>query len=190
MWDAAREAKQNGKDRAAEREIVQGHPLDLFPTPAALAADMVQRANLSEGLTILEPSAGTGNIAAAIQQAGYAPQCVELNYSAAELLKRRGYNVICGDFLEHAASYDRVVMNPPFSAGADAEHVKHAYNLLNPGGRIVAIMSPHAFFAQDNRSREFREWIETTSHLREDLPAGTFRASGTMVNACLVIIDK
>ena len=44
------------------------------------------------------------------------------------------------------SGYDRIIMNPPFSNRQDAEHVRHAYELLRPNGRIVAIMGEGVFF--------------------------------------------
>ena len=78
-------------------------------------------------------------------------------------------------------------MNPPFSA--DVDHVLHAFAHLKDGGRIVAIMSEHSFFANDKKSIEFREFLEQRG-TSEKLPSDTFKASGTMVNTRLVIIDN
>lgn len=189
LQDEQRGLKEQAETRAEEYQITQGHPLDLFPTPPDLAAHMVELAN-PHGV-ILEPSAGAGRILDAIKAAGYAPIFCELNYNAAELLRRRGYIGVCGDFLEytHTPPVDTVIMNPPFSNGADVDHVLHAFEILRESGRIVAIMSEHAFFASDKKSSDFREWIDSRGY-SEPLDAGTFRASGTMVSARLVIIDK
>ena len=176
-----------GELRTQEREIIQGHPLDLFITPRDLAARMVSLSDIWDGLTVLEPSAGTGRISEAIREAGHNPVCVELNWNAAKLLEQRGFNVTCTDFLEYTGNFDRVIMNPPFSKNQDVKHVRHAYDLLNEGGRLVAIMSAHSFFAQDRESKEFQDWLPGYG---EELPAGSFKASGTMVNAYLVVIDK
>ena len=50
--------------------------------------------------------------------------------------------IINGDFLEHATevgSFDRILMNPPFSKAQDIGHITRAADMLNPGGRLVAI---------------------------------------------------
>ncbi|MEN9926674.1 MAG: hypothetical protein RL268_2800, partial [Pseudomonadota bacterium] len=59
------------------------------------------------------------------------------------------------------SGYDRIIMNPPFSNRRDAEHVRHAFDLLKPGGRIVAIMGDGVFFGQDRKAQEFRDWLES-----------------------------
>jgi predicted RNA methylase len=177
---------------AQEREVTAGHPLDLFPTPAALAARMVALADIRTGQAVLEPSAGTGRIAQAIKAAGVEPVCIELNYSAAQLLQARGYACEHTDFmtLEPGHLYDRVVMNPPFSNGQDITHVCHAFYMLKPGGRLVAIMSEGTFYRSDKKAVNFRAWLDEHNGTSEQLLEGTFKASGTQVNARLVVIDK
>jgi tRNA G10 N-methylase Trm11 len=179
---------------AQEREVTAGHPLDLFPTPAALAARMIEMADIRPGQAVLEPSAGTGRIAQAIKAAGVEPMCIELNYSAAELLKSRGYFCEHTDFLTWqppaADRFNAVVMNPPFSNGQNITHVLHAYDLLAPGGRLVAIMSEGTFYRSDKKAVAFRDWLDNLGGTSEKLPEGTFKASGTQVSARLVVIDK
>jgi hypothetical protein len=92
------------------------------------------------------------------------------------------------------SGYDRILMNPPFSDGRDIEHVRHAYSLLKPGGRIVAIMGESAFTNQNKRATEFREWLESVGGTEEKLPEGTFMDPNlpvnTGANARMVVIDK
>ena len=87
--------------------------------------------------------------------------------------------------------FDRIVMNPPFSKGADIAHVRHAFDhYLKPGGRLVAIMSEGPFFRQDRAATDFRNWLHQQGGDAEPLPAGSFRDSGTGVNARIVVVDK
>ena len=60
-------------------------------------------------------------------------------------------------------------MNPPFSNRRDIEHVRHAYELLKPGGRIVAIMGEGSFFGSDKKATEFREWLDSLNGTSEKL---------------------
>ena len=64
------------------------------------------------------------------------------------------------------SGYDRIVMNPPFSDRRDVEHVQHAYELLKPGGRLVAIMGEGSFFGSDKKAVAFREWLESVGGTR------------------------
>lgn len=93
-----------------------------------------------------------------------------------------------------SSGYDRIIMNPPFSDRRDAEHVRHAFDLLKPGGRLVAIMGEGVFFGQDKKAQEFREWLDSVDGTSEKLEEGTFNDPSlpvnTSVNARMVVIDK
>ncbi|MFE4571318.1 methyltransferase [Paenibacillus chitinolyticus] len=168
-----------------------------YPTPKTIVEQMLSYADIKDGETVLEPSAGNGNILDSItahcQQNGIDVDLegIEWNSSLHEILELKQYNIIGYDFLEHVRYnyYDKVVMNPPFERNKDIAHVKHAYKCLKNGGRIVAIMSPHFTFANDFQSVEFRQWLNERGYY-EMLPGGSFKESGTSVNTVLVIIDK
>lgn len=178
-----------------ERELKFCKIPGYFPTPKSIVDQMIKLAELQEGETILEPSAGNGNIADSITALGYKVDVIELNYSLQELLKLKGYNLITDDFLSYSNynRYNKILMNPPFSLPnnrtADITHVKHAYKMLKNNGRIVAIMSPHFTFASDKESIDFREWLSDKGYY-EKLPEGSFKNSGTNVNSVIVVINK
>ena len=161
----------------------------LFPTPADLAARMVEEADIEPGHRILEPSAGTGNLLAAIghTRTDCTAVAVELNAHLAEKLSARfmvNVDVRRADFLAcngDLGTFDRILMNPPFENGADIKHILHARHMLNPGGRLVAICA--------NGPRQQEALKPIASHW-EALPAGTFKEAGTMVNAALLIIEQ
>lgn len=92
------------------------------------------------------------------------------------------------------SGYDRIVMNPPFSDGRDIQHVQHAYSLLRPGGRIVALMGESAFTNQNKRATEFRAWLEEVGGTEEKLGEGSFMDPSlpvnTGANARMVVIEK
>ncbi len=178
------------ESRREEMDLLSRDIPGLFPTPPALAARLVAEALLHPGLMVLEPSAGTGNLAVAIREGGCNPVCVEINYTLVERLRKMGYTVHCQDFLTFYGEFDRVVMNPPFEKGQDIDHVRHAHALLKPKGRLVAIMSQGAFSRNDRKAKDFRDWLSIFPHESEALPPETFKASGTLISSCLVIIDK
>ncbi len=92
------------------------------------------------------------------------------------------------------SGYDRIIMNPPFSDRRDMEHVLHAYDLLKPGGRIVAIVGEGVMFGSDKRATEFRDWLDKLGATAEKLEEGTFNDPSlpvtTGVNARMLVIDK
>lgn len=171
--------------------------IDFFPTPSTVAMEMVQKAGVEKGMDVLEPSAGNGNIAEMIRLAGVTPDVIEISDELRKILEAKGFNLIGYDFLAtdfEGRRYDRIVMNPPFSNSQDIKHVTFAYELLKPGGRIVAIMGEGAFFRSDRQATEFQNWLEETGGYNEPLPQNTFKdtnlLSTTGANARLVVIDK
>mgnify|MGYP000843959059 CR=1 FL=1 len=169
--------------------------IDYFPTPKELAERMVEMADIQPGMSVLEPSAGNGNIADAIKNAGVIPDVIELSSTLKEILEAKGYPIVGTDFMEFdSKKYDRIVMNPPFGNSQDAQHIMHAYSLLKPGGRIVAIAGEGIFFRKDKKSVEFQEFMDEKNGVVEKLPEKTFTDkklySTTGANARLLVLDK
>ena len=170
--------------------------LDFFPTGAAATAAAIDAAEIQPGMDVLEPHAGMAHIADAIrEQTGVEPDVGELSNARRELLEAKGYNLVGSDFLEfQGKQYDRIVMNPPFSDGRDIQHVQHAYGLLKPGGRLVAIVGEGAFFQSNKRAEGFREWLDERGATNEKLPDGSFMDPSLPVNtgaaARMVVVDK
>lgn len=168
--------------------------LDFFPTPLETAQTLIDYAEISEGMSVLEPSAGMGHIADQIREAGFEPDVCEISFQRRELLALKGFNIVEFDFLELTETYDRIIMNPPFSDRRDSEHVQHAYSLLKPGGRLVAIVGEGVFFGSDKRAKEFRDWVELVGGSDEALEENTFMDANlpvnTGVNARILVIDK
>lgn len=185
------------KVKQLERAMVgkKNDGFDFFPTPEGVADEMVETAGLEPGMRVLEPSAGMGHIAERIRDAGVEPDVGEIASDRRELLEAKGFNLVARDFMDlKEGGYDRILMNPPFSDGRDIAHVRHAYELLKPGGRVVAIMGEGAFSQSFKRAEEFREWLESVGGTEEKLPEGTFLDPSlpvnTGANARMVVIDK
>lgn len=206
QFDAARQAaldmtKPRSKEELQAREVAEmergliGKKIPgFFPTPAPVIRTMLDYADISEGMSVLEPSAGKGDIADVVRAEGIVPDVIEINAELRSVLGRKGHTVVGEDFLETTGQYDRIVMNPPFEKRQDIEHVRHAYGLLAPGGRLVSIMSAGPFSSSDTKSVAFRDWLDEVGGEVEQLPerafqgAGSFRQTG--VSARVVVIDK
>ena len=188
------EAKKQQSIKIRERELANSKIEGFFPTPKQIVEQMLDEADIKPGEKVLEPSAGKGNIADEIKSKfpNNALDVVEWNTSLSELLSDKCHNVVGNDFLKTDSKYDKIIMNPPFEKMQDIDHVKHAYDLLNPGGRVVAIMSESPFFNSSKKAAEFREWLESTGGTSEKLPENSFKNSerSTGVNTRLVVIDK
>ncbi|MCJ7930340.1 LPD38 domain-containing protein [Aeromonas sp. LsrichE-8G] len=168
--------------------------IDFFPTPESHAADLVALAGIEPGMTVLEPSAGHGMLAEAARAAGAKVDAVELAGDLREILQAKGFGLVGSDFMATtpAQSYDAVVMNPPFSNDMDVDHVRHAYDHLKPGGRLVAIVSATAGDRQNNKNKAFREWFDGLGGSEQAMPEGSFKASlnPTDVRTKIFVIDK
>lgn len=173
----------------------------LFPTPAPLAARMVELADIGPGMRVLEPSAGTGAIINAIVDAEMAPEragpaaqvvAVEVNAAVYRAMNKNFCDsVVCEDFLALAPTslgmgglFDRVVMNPPFTRGEDVKHVLHAHGFLKPDGRLVALCADGP-----GRREAFAPLIEECGGSYRPLPEGSFREQGTNVRVAMVVIN-
>lgn len=162
----------------------------LFVTSPELAARVVEAADIAPHHRVLEPSAGTGNLLRAIPAGERV--AVELSHPLAATLSSRFPDVTVrqADFLDcngDLGTFDRIVMNPPFSNGQDIRHVQHALRMLKPGGRLVAIMAAGVTFRRD--AEDFRELIEQRGGSIEELPEDSFQDSGTNVRTVLVTVD-
>ena len=108
-----------------------------------------------------------------------------------EIDPQRAHNagVRCFDFMQVYAepAYDRVIMNPPFSQGRWYKHVLHAYDILKPGGRLVAIIPNGAI----NQKYHERWEVMMKGFVNEiPLPKGTFEESGTMIETRILVVKK
>jgi protein-L-isoaspartate O-methyltransferase len=164
----------------------------LFPTPAELAARVVEAANIEPGMCVLEPSAGTGNLVRAVlDRVDTEVLAYEINSGLCSQLSRTfpSYKLQarCKDFLEvtdFMGCYPRVIMNPPFANGADIQHIEHAVKFLAPGGRLVAICANGP-----RQQAKLKPMAEQSGGYYEELPAGAFEQAGTGVNTALLVIE-
>lgn len=165
-----------------------------FGTPDVVADLVASKiSSLTDGMTILEPSAGRGALVRAVRRRypNAVVDCYELMPENLEFLsKEPGANVVGYDFAECVRSYDRIVANPPFSNNQDIDHVYRMYDHLNAGGEMAVIVSQHWKFANEKKCEEFRQWLEDVNAEIEDIDAGAFKESGTTVATTLLCIKK
>lgn len=123
---------------------------DFYPTPDALIAKMLEGINLYEIKTILEPSAGDGNIVNyvnnRIKNLKYGGKvdvdCIEIDQNLQHVLRGQEHKVIHDDFLTFQTykKYDLIIANFPFSD--DYKHLLHAIRLQQQsGGKIVCLIN-------------------------------------------------
>lgn len=164
----------------------------LFASGPELAGLVVSAADIRTGQRLLDPSAGTGDLLAAVPVA-VDVQClaIEIHPGIASALRGRlpSVAVSVADFLQCAPEVlglvDRIIMNPPFRNGADIAHIQHARRFLSPGGRLVAICANGP-----RQQAQLRPAIEAAGGTWTPLPADTFKHAGTAVRTAMLVIDS
>ncbi|MDH2329173.1 DUF4942 domain-containing protein [Cereibacter sp. SYSU M97828] len=182
------------------RSSVPSKNLAFYPTPAAVAETAVEMARISEGMRVLEPSAGIGNLVWPILAKGAVVDAVEIHPDRAAALQGRAsdrLNVRCANFLSLTPreDYDRIVLNPPFEGVHYFDHVLHAWAFLKPGGRLVAILPASAEVNETPKHLRFRAWAEKADTNRwgrmfHDLPPESFKEVGVNINTVLLSMTK
>lgn len=144
---------------------------DFYPTPRAIAKKMLAKID-KDAMHILEPSAGKGDLAKAIVDAGtrntwggtqssYRVDVIEAHPDLVEILRtREGLSVVGYDWLTYAgvSYYDAIVMNPPFSEGA--KHLLKAWDFLH-AGEIVCLLNEDTLYNLHTQERKrLRQIIE------------------------------
>jgi len=180
--------------------------LQQFSTPPAEAFLVVMAAALQPGMKVLEPSAGTGNIAALARLAGADVDVNEIDERRRNLLGLQGFSPMAVDaerldnLLPSDKFYDAVVMNPPFSATGGrvrghstrfgARHVEQALLRLEPGGRLVAIVGRGMAL---DRPRFKAWWADIAGRFRVraniGLDGSNYAKFGTSFDHQIIVID-
>ena len=128
----------------------------FYPTPSKLAGKMLSLVDWKNVFSILEPSAGKGDLADAVfafarnyrnsrrisfNENDTYIDCIERDSDLAALLRGKGLHVVHDDFLTFRSfkKYDLCIMNPPFDSGD--EHLLHALSLMERGGQIVCLLN-------------------------------------------------
>lgn len=167
---------------------------DFFPTPTAAAYELISHSGARnvEGSVLLEPSAGMADLAAIMRyEYGDATLWVcEQQWTMVEYLELEGYNVVGHDFMEFDTPVDHIIMNPPFSNGKDAQHIRHAYDILRPGGSIAALASQSISFNTKGHYKDFMTWWASVGGRSEPLERGLFKGKGININPYLLWLEE
>jgi predicted RNA methylase len=186
----------NGDKRNLKKEF------QFFATPNEVAEKLVMLANdrrsFRENDLILEPSAGQGAIVNAIHKIlgfktlvfGY--ELMDVNRMMLTKNVVGKFELLGEDFLSHDDDYkfDVIIANPPFSNNQDIDHIQKMYNCLNDGGIMVSIASNSWTTGERKKQASFRDWLSEKNAEIESLSMGTFKESGTLVGAKIIIIQN
>ena len=209
---------------------------DILPTPSRRDLEKIRAqqfstpwhyaylanwvANLQQNDVVLEPSAGTGNLAWSARRSGIEVHVNEVADRRLRILREQGFQNISNvdaRQLANLLSAEKpgfeptvVVMNPPFSSnvqtGAKSEMiganmVSEALKTLAPGGRLVAITSGGSPAFEDsvgmafNGSQQVQDWWARTHRdysVRANIHVSgeDYKKFGTEFDSRLLVIDK
>lgn len=148
----------------AKVRMMVGQIPGFFPTPLHVVEDMLDYSGIQPGDEVLEPSAGGGAIADVIRKRypDARLSVIERHLTLQDLLRAKGHRLVGEDFLRWPlqmdqamsvpARFDVIAMNPPFERYQDIDHVRHAYDCLAEGGRLVSIVSESPFFHSSKKA--------------------------------------
>lgn len=190
------------------RRSEESQAMQQLSTPLPFAYVAAHAAALTADDVVLEPSAGTGLLAAHAEAFGARLALNELADTRAALLGKlfavdqvtRHDAAQIHDRLDPGVAPSVVIMNPPFSVAAhvtgrvtDAawRHLTSAFARLTPGGRLVAING--ARLSPDNPA-----WRDAFARLQEQgrvvftavITGPVYARHGTTVETRLTVIDK
>ena len=130
-------------------------PKDYYPTPQNIIEKMICGLDFTMIRSILEPSAGKGDIVEALkkkeenhnkyygrQNYQFDIDCIEINQNLQHILKGKSFRVVYNDFLTYETwkEYDLIILNPPFSNGC--KHLLKALEMQKRnGGAVVCLLN-------------------------------------------------
>ena len=136
--------------------------VDFYPTPESVINTMMLGEDIL-GKTILEPSAGSGNIVRRLKNNGAGEVIACEKDKHLQKLLAGDCNLIADDFLsvtsDQVSHIDFIVMNPPFSNGV--QHIQHAFEIAPAGCTIIALCNSSNLEHRYTRARqELYELVE------------------------------
>lgn len=138
------------KKRIAVEALPSAENSEFYPTPSELAGKMLGMLDWKYIKTVLEPSAGKGDLVTFAKKMCRSLRrsddvefdCIELDPNLQAMLVGNEFRLVCDDFLRYDTikKYDAIIMNPPFSEGA--EHLLKAISMQKRyGGQIVCLLN-------------------------------------------------
>ncbi|WP_286182326.1 DUF4942 domain-containing protein [Escherichia ruysiae] len=145
-WKFPYDAKDTVNKIVATGVVPDVKTHQFYPTPSVISNYIATALELKPGDTLLEPSAGRGDLLTYLDVDFENITCIEIAPLFVDILRNKGYNnTICADFIEWATDnpgflFDKIVMNPPYSCDRYKTHTLTALDHLKVGGRLVVIL--------------------------------------------------
>ncbi|OZC01219.1 class I SAM-dependent methyltransferase [Rubricoccus marinus] len=199
------------------RRTAEQNDYQQFSTPAAYAGLCAWVSGVGEGHRVLEPSAGTGALCTFALASGASVHANELSDRRADLLAvlleaadQDPGETLTRENADHldailppSVRADVVLMNPPFSQTAGrlgtrrvptvgTDHVLQALRRLEPGGRLVAVLSAAVQRGKPTHGAFFQTIDADPFILCADVEVGgaVYRPYGTSVRTRLLVVER
>ena len=161
---------------------------DFYPTPVEVIDQMMMNEDII-GKTILEPSAGSGNIVDWLKSHGAGKVIACENDPTLLKILRGKCDIVAEDFLtvtsEQVSHVDYIVMNPPCSEGA--KHILHAFDIAPAGCTIVALCNSsnlsNNYYSKEKQLSETVELYGQSDYLGE-----VFTTAERRTNVCVSLV--
>ncbi len=178
--------------------------LQQFSTPLHLAHFMAQLLDLQPNDIVLDPSAGTGNLLTFVNGKVKEIYANEIDPDRAEILEYLGYKVtnhnaeFINDLLDYSIKPNKIIMNPPFSAGLKVsknkteygfKHLSSALDRLEMNGRLVCMlgescMNHTAYWTELANKPNIRIGLSCT------VDGSEYYKNGTTFGTHIIVISK
>lgn len=124
---------------------------DYYPTPTALIRKMLVHIDFKKIKTVLEPSAGKGDLVEGIikqfqynqsnKKDKYDIDTIDIDDNLQHIIKGKGFRLVHDDFLSYETykKYDAIIANFPFSQGD--KHLLKAIEMQQQGGKVVCLLN-------------------------------------------------
>lgn len=157
----------------------------FYPTPDNIINKMISGLDFNYIHSILEPSAGKGNIIDKLKEIekpaysysskkyNFDIDCIEIDENLRHILKDKDYRLVYNDFLTYDTmkEYDLIIMNPEFLNGA--KHLLKALEMQERnGGAIVCLLNAETLkndYSNDRKllNRKLTEYNANIEYLQD-----------------------
>lgn len=185
-----------------------GNNSDFYPTPLKLAGKMLSCVDWKNVRSILEPSAGKGDLVAAVEKmvadrqyhkkfSAPAELCrntrdcfdvIESDYNLRLILRGKELRLVDDDFLHFSTQkrYDLILMNPPFSEGV--RHLVKAIGMIKNGGQVVCLLNAESIRNPYNNERKLLQNLLAENNARIEFVRDAFKNAERKTDVEVAII--
>lgn len=170
---------------------------EFFPTPRTLWEKISKGIRWNQVGTILEPSAGKGDMVEYIKDTigvHLDIDCIEINPELQSVLQGKNLRLVHDDFLTFRTfkQYDLIIMNPPFRSGV--AHLTKALDMQKDGGAILCILSAWTLKNPNSKEKQalLRRLISLNAEIEylKDEFVSAERPTGIEIAVIKVFIEK